>query len=62
MYLCVRSFDFAFFYDIAIGLGIRVRFMVFNAFQQYFKYIVAVSFIGGENRSSWRKPPINASQ
>jgi hypothetical protein len=30
-------------------------FMVFNAtFQQYFSYIVAVSFIGGGN---WRKPP-----
>jgi len=30
--------------------------MVFN-FQQYFSYIVAVSFIGGGNRSTWRKPP-----
>ena len=26
-------------------------------FQQYFSYIVAVSFIGGENRSSQWKPP-----
>jgi hypothetical protein len=26
-------------------------------FQQYFSYIVAVSFIGGGNRSTWRKPP-----
>ena len=26
-------------------------------FQQYFSYIVAVSFIGGGNRSSRRKPP-----
>jgi hypothetical protein len=25
-------------------------------FQQYFNYIVAVSFIGGENRSTRRKP------
>jgi len=25
--------------------------------QQYFSYIVAVSFIGGENRSTGRKPP-----
>jgi len=24
-------------------------------FQQYISYIVAVSFIGGENRSTWRK-------
>jgi len=27
-------------------------------FQQYFSYIVAVSFIGGGNRSTQRKPPI----
>jgi hypothetical protein len=26
-------------------------------FQQYFSYIVAVSFIVGGNRSTWRKPP-----
>ena len=26
-------------------------------FQQYFSYIVVVSFIGGGNRSTWRKPP-----
>jgi hypothetical protein len=25
-------------------------------FQQYFNYIVAVSFIGGGNQSTWRKP------
>ena len=25
-------------------------------FQHYFSYIVAVSFIGGGNRSAWRKP------
>jgi hypothetical protein len=25
-------------------------------FQQYFSYIVAVSFIGGGNLSTWRKP------
>jgi hypothetical protein len=27
------------------------------SFQQYFIYIVAVSFIGGENPSTWKKPP-----
>jgi hypothetical protein len=33
-------------------------FMVFwHHFQQYFSYIVAVSFIGGGNRSKQRKPP-----
>ena len=26
-------------------------------FQQYFSYIVAVRFVGGGNRSTWRKPP-----
>jgi hypothetical protein len=30
--------------------------MVFHHFQQYFSYIAAVSFIGGGNWSSWRKP------
>jgi len=25
--------------------------------QQYISYIMAVNFIGGENRSTWRKPP-----
>jgi hypothetical protein len=29
---------------------------VFN-FQQFFSYIVAVSFIGGGNQSEWGKPP-----
>ena len=33
--------------------------MVFKAthFQQYFSYIVVVSFIGGGNQSTRRKPP-----
>ena len=31
-------------------------FIVFNAIQQYFSYIVAVSFTGGGNRSTQRKP------
>jgi cytochrome c biogenesis protein CcdA len=30
---------------------------VYYHFQQYFSYIVAVSFIGGEIRITWRKPP-----
>ena len=35
-----------------------VWFMGFNAiFQQYLSYVVAVSFIGGGNRSTRRKPP-----
>jgi hypothetical protein len=41
-----------------LNLWARVMVMVFNTtmFQQYFSYIVAVSFIGGGNRSTWRKP------
>jgi hypothetical protein len=38
--------------------GLSFKAMVFNAtLQQYFSYIVAVSFIGGGNRSTRRKPP-----
>jgi hypothetical protein len=33
------------------------RFMVLRHFQQYFNYIVAVSFIGGGNRSTRRIIP-----
>ena len=40
--------------------GLQSRFkhkVVFDSdFQQYFSYIVAVSFIGGGNWSTWRKP------
>jgi len=38
-------------------LGLRVKAIVFNHFQQYSNYIVAVSFIGGGNRSTRRKAP-----
>jgi len=32
--------------------------MVFNStFNKYVSYIVVVIFIGGGNRSTWRKPP-----
>jgi hypothetical protein len=32
--------------------------MVFSAsFEQYFRYIVAISFIGGGNRGTRKKPP-----
>ena len=38
-------------------IAIVLWFMVFNAFfQQYFSYIVAVNFIGGEYQSTHRKP------
>ena len=40
-----------------IMVPIRVSVLVYNAkFQQYFSYIVAVSFIGEGNRSTHRKP------
>jgi hypothetical protein len=36
-----------------------VRVMVFSAnFQKYFSYIVAVSFIGGENQNALGKPHV----
>jgi hypothetical protein len=34
-----------------VGLGYGVK----RHFQQYFSYIVAVSFIGGGNQCAWRK-------
>jgi hypothetical protein len=34
--------------------GFRV--MILKALQQYFSYVVVVSFLGGENRSNRRKP------
>jgi hypothetical protein len=43
--------------DMASGFyRVGVRFMAFNEFQQYFSYIMAVSFISGEKRSTRRKP------
>jgi len=33
------------------GFGVK------RHFKQYFSYIVTVSFIGGGNQSTWRKPP-----
>jgi len=34
-----------------------IGFVDFMVFQQYFSYIVVISFIGGGNRSTQRKPP-----
>jgi hypothetical protein len=45
-----------FFPYSSIHNRVMVRVVVFN-FQQYFSYIVAISFIGGGNRSTRRKPP-----
>jgi hypothetical protein len=39
------------FYQVGVGV------MAFNEFQQYFSYIIAVSFISGRNWSTRRKPP-----
>jgi len=41
------------FLDIRVRLGFGVQ----RHFQQYFSYIVAVSFICGGNQSTLRKPP-----
>jgi hypothetical protein len=41
-------------------IDMALWFMIYGAsrhFQQYFSYIVAVSFIGGRNRNTRRKPP-----
>jgi hypothetical protein len=44
--------------DMASGFyQVGVRVMAFNEFQQYFSYIMAVSFISGGNWSTRRKPP-----
>jgi len=57
-----RDYDsdppFLFLFHTLMGMFIYlVRVIVFNAtFKQYFSYIVVVSFIGGENRSTGRKP------
>ena len=48
-------FNYHFWTNTDDGL---VWFMVFNTtLRQYFSYIVAVSFIGGGNQNTWRKPP-----
>jgi hypothetical protein len=36
-------------------LGFKITTAVFRHFQQYFSYIVTVSFIGGRNRSTLKK-------
>jgi len=52
----VRFFSLSIY--ICIAIEVRVMVMVFNVtFQQYLSYIVAVSSIGGENRSGWSNPP-----
>jgi len=38
-----------------LGLGLVLYCLTY--FQDYFNYIVAVSFIGCGNQSIWRKPP-----
>jgi hypothetical protein len=44
--------------DMASGFNqVGVRAIAFNEFQQYFSYIMAVSFIIGGNWSTRRKPP-----
>jgi hypothetical protein len=39
------------------GLGLRLGLLCLTPLSKYFSYIVAVSFIGGENRKIRRKPP-----
>ena len=44
-------------YSILYNHRVGVRVMVFNATFNNIFYIVGVSFIGGENRSTWSKQP-----
>jgi hypothetical protein len=44
-----------------LNLVERESYGISRHFQQYFGYVVAVSFIGGGDRSTWRKPPTCAS-
>ena len=47
-------------YSLSVTCGRSVFFLGISGnlhFQQYFNYIVAASFIGGGNQSTWRKPP-----
>jgi len=44
-----------------VSLRILLGYGAYHHFQQYFSYIVAVSFIGGGDRSTKRKPRPAAS-
>ena len=46
------------YFQLLQGEGLRVGgcYIVYGYFQQYFSYIVAVSFIDGGDQSTWRKP------
>jgi len=39
-----------------MGGGVGGCYIVYRYFQQYFSYIVAVSFIDGGDQRIWRKP------
>jgi hypothetical protein len=45
------------YYIVQIGKGYSVG--MYHHFQQYFRYIVTVSFIGVENMGTRRKSPTN---
>jgi hypothetical protein len=45
--------------------GFAIYFFIFGVerhFQQYFSYIMAISFSGGRSRSKWREPPTIGKQ
>jgi hypothetical protein len=39
-----------------------IEFWCLTLFQQYFSYIMAISFSGGRSRSTWREPPTMGKQ
>ena len=46
----VSTLDLNYSVNMVYGCGVECH------FQQYFSYVVAVSFIGEGNQSTWRKP------
>ena len=64
--MCAKGINFVCFFDFRLNLGSHdVVFLFFidnynnttSTLQQYFSYIEAVSFIGGGNKRTRRKPP-----
>jgi hypothetical protein len=54
----VYSASFAVHFKLRPTLYSRAYQVNYSHFQQYFSYILAVSFIGGGNWRTWKKTPI----
>ena len=42
--------------NTGVFIWVGVGYGIYHRFQQYFSYIMAISFIDGGNQSIWRKP------